>query len=276
MVKSVSGGLRRSLGYDLSMPKKHGVTKKAEHETRLEGFASICATLVMGLFVLTFAFQNFMVPSSSMASTLQVGDHVMVERELAAPPTHWMPFIPYRDVKRGDVVVFYKPIPEADGDHIPLVKRVIGVPGDRIHLRDGIVYLNGVAQSEPKAAKTTADTYDPYVDDFPSASPAGHPDVTATWSVTLAESMQGGDLVVPAGHYFMMGDNRDHSMDSRYWGFVPRENIIGRPLFVYWSFDGPENNELKPALSEQAGTMAHEMLHFFDKTRWARTLHRIE
>jgi signal peptidase I len=172
--------------------------------------------------------------------------------------------------------VFYKPIPEADGDHIPLVKRVVGIPGDRIHLRNGIVYLNGVAQSEPQAAKPTADIYDPYVDDFPSGSSAGHPDVTAAWTVLLSESMQGDDVVVPAGHYFMMGDNRDRSRDSRFWGFVPRENILGRPLLVYWSFDAPENDELKPAVSEQLTSVANEMVHFFDKTRWARTLHRVE
>jgi signal peptidase I len=258
------------------MGKKRGVKSEQKKETRLEGVASLCGTLVMGLFVLTFVFENFVIPSSSMASTLQVGDHVMVEREMLAPPTRWTPLLPYRDVRRGDVVVFYKPIPEADGDHIPLVKRVVGVPGDHIHLRNGIVYLNGVAQNEPHAAKPTADIYDPYVDDFPSVPPAGRPGVTAAWSVLLPESMQGDDLVVPAGCYFMMGDNRDHSLDSRFWGFVPRENILGRPLFVYWSFDGPENDELKPSLSEQAGTMVHEMMHFFDKTRWGRTLHRIE
>jgi signal peptidase I len=259
-----------------SMPKKHRVDNKQERETPLEGFASICGVLVMGLFAITFIFQNFVIPSSSMASTLLVGDHVMVERETLAPSARWMPLLPYRDVRRGDVVVFYKPIPETDGDHIILVKRVVGVPGDHIHLRDGIVYLNGVAQSEPHAVKTTAETYDPYVDDFPSASPAEHPDVTAAWSVALPESMQGDDVVVPAGHYFMMGDNRDHSMDSRYWGFVPRENIIGRPLFVYWSFDAPENDELKPALSEQVSSTLYELVHFFDKTRWSRTLHRVE
>jgi signal peptidase I len=258
------------------MSKKRDVGKKSKTETRLEGFASTCGVLVMGLFALTFVFQNFAIPSSSMASTLQVGDHVMVERELLAPQTRWMPFIPYRDVKRGDIVVFYKPVPENDGDHTILVKRVVGIPGDHIHLRDGIVYLNGVAQSEPEAAKPSADAYDPYMDNFPSVPPDGRPNVTASWAVSLAETMKAGDVVVPPGHYFVMGDNRERSLDSRFWGFVPRENILGRPLFVYWSFDAPENDELKPALSEQVGTIAQEMIHFFDKTRWARTLHRVQ
>src|SRR5882757_2698392 len=117
-----------------------------KHETKregfFEGFSSTCNVLVTAMFVLTFVFQNCMIPSSSMASTLQVGDHVMVDRETLAPPTRWMPLLPYRDVQRGDVVVFYKPIPETDGNHIFLVKRIIGTPGDRIHLRNGIVYLN--------------------------------------------------------------------------------------------------------------------------------------
>src|ERR1700744_754823 len=257
------------------MAKKREVDSEQKRETPLEGFASVCGVLVMGLFALTFIFQNFLIPSSSMASTLQVGDHVMVEREMLAPASRWMPLLPYRDVRRGDVVVFYKPIPETDGNPIPLVKRVVGIPGDRIHLRNGIVYLNGGAQSEPEAAKPSAASYDPYVDDFPSVPPTDHPDVTAAWSVLLPESMQGNDLVVPPGHYFMMGDNRDRSMDSRYWGFVPRENILGRPLLVYWSFESPENNELKPAMSEQGRSIGPEMVHFFDKTRWGRTLHRV-
>jgi signal peptidase I len=245
-------------------------------ETRLEGFASLCGVLVMGIFALTFIFQNFVIPSSSMASTLQVGDHVMVERETLAPPSSRISFIPYRNVCSGDIIVFYKPVPQADGSHPFLVKRVIGIPGDRIHLRNGIVYLNGIAQNEPYAAKPSVAAYDSYVDDFPSVSPAERPDVTATWAVSLAEHIQKDDLVVPAGNYFVMGDNRDRSLDSRFWGFVPRENIIGRSLFVYWSFEAPENNELKPSISEQLSSTANEILHFFDKTRWRRTLHRVE
>ncbi|HEX3435296.1 MAG TPA: signal peptidase I, partial [Pseudacidobacterium sp.] len=244
--------------------------------TPFEAIASICSVLVVGLFILTFLGQNFVIPSGSMEKTLLIGDHVVVDRITLAPPTHWAPFVHYRPVQRGDIIVFYKPVPQADGSHPFLVKRVIGIPGDRIHLRNGIVYLNGIAQNEPYAAKPSVAAYDSYVDDFPSVSPAERPDVTATWAVSLAEHIQKDDLVVPAGNYFVMGDNRDRSLDSRFWGFVPRENIIGRSLFVYWSFEAPENNELKPSISEQLSSTANEILHFFDKTRWRRTLHRVE
>ncbi len=247
-----------------------------QRETSLEGFASTCSVLAVGLFVLTFVFQNFVIPSSSMASTLLVGDHVMVERENLAGPADWAPFVHYREIKRGDIIVFYKPVAESNGEHIPLVKRVIGIPGDRIHLRNGIVYLNGVAQDEPQAAKPTAANYDPYVDDFPAIDPASEPGVTAGWSVSLPSHIQGEDLVVPPRSYFAMGDNRTNSLDSRYWGFVPRQNIIGRPLFVYWSIAIPESGIDEVPLSQRTESTIHEFIHFFDETRWSRTFHRIQ
>jgi signal peptidase I len=249
---------------------------KQPRETFLEGLASNLTTAVVVLFVFTFVFQNMVIPSSSMASTLLTGDHVLVAHETLAPPTKWFPFIPYRDVHRGDVVVFFKPVAEANGDHIFLVKRVIGVPGDRIHLRSGIVYLNGVAQDEPQAAKPKPEHYDPYVNDFPSVDPATEPGVTAAWSVQLPTCMEGEDVVVPPGNYFAMGDNRTNSMDSRYWGFVPRENIVGRPLFVFWSIKMPDSGLEETPLSEQAKSTLHEFIHFFDETRWKRTFHRIK
>ena len=256
--------------------KTKPVEDTKQRETSLEGFASTCSVLAVGLFVLTFIFQNFAIPSSSMASTLLVGDHVMVERENLAPATDWAPFVHYREIKRGDIIVFYKPVAQPNGEHIPLVKRVIGIPGDRIHLRNGIVYLNGVAQNEPQIAKPTAANYDPYVDDFPAIDPASEPGVTAEWSVSLPNHIQGEDLVVPPGSYFAMGDNRTNSMDSRYWGFVPRQNIIGRPLFVYWSIAIPESGIDEVPLTERAGSTLHEFVHFFDETRWSRTFHRIQ
>jgi signal peptidase I len=106
--------------------------------------------------------------------------------------------------------------------------------------------------------------------------PSTEPGVTPDWSVQLREHVQGEDLVVPPGHYFMMGDNRTNSMDSRHWGFVPRENILGRPLFVYWSIAIPESGVEDVPLKEQAGSSLHELIHFFDETRWNRTFHRIK
>jgi signal peptidase I len=227
---------------------------------------------VIALFAFGFIFQNFMIPSGSMASTLLVGDHVVVDRAALAPPTPWASFLPYREVQRGDIVVFYKPVEEKDGEHIPLVKRVIGLPGDRVHLVNGVVYLNGQPQTELHPSKPPYNTFNPYRDNFPAIAPNDDPNITAQWSVELPTLIQNGDLVVPAGKYFVMGDNRAISLDSRYWGLVPRENIIGRPLFVYWSFPTPDNIQDTPG-AEQAGFALHQALHFFDESRWRRTFH---
>lgn len=246
--------------------------KAAAEETPLEFIASICGVLVFGLFVLTFVFQNFVIPSGSMLKTLLVGDHVVADRITLAPKASWAPFVYYRSVRRGDVIVFYKP-GEPD---MTLVKRVVGIPGDRIHLRNGVVYLNGKAQTEPHAAKTTDQNYLPYIDDFPAVPPSEANGVTATWAAELPTHIQGEDLVVPAGDYFCMGDNRPNSLDGRYWGFVPRANIVGRPLFVYWSFITGEDQNDKTSARDQAAWFGHIVLHFFDQTRWRRTFHRIK
>jgi signal peptidase I len=245
-----------------------------------EGYLRACASYLtiaaVWLFVMTFVFQNFFIPSSSMASTILVGDHVLAERINVAPASNWAPFVPYRQIHRGDVIVFYKPL-EENGSHMTLVKRVVGIPGDRIHLRNGIVFLNGVAQNEPQAAKPVPGAgYDAYVNDFPSVAADSEIGVSAIWSLSLPSAMEGDDIVVPPGKYFAMGDNRTNSVDSRYWGFVPRENIIGRPLFVYWSIKIPESNDTDVALTEQAQSTAHELLHFFSDTRWSRTFHRVQ
>jgi len=255
-----------------TLEKQPAKSQHGSEETPLEAFASICGVLVLGLFALTFIFQNFAIPSSSMEKTLLVGDHVLVDRITLAPPTHWAPFVHYRDVRRGDIIVFFKP-GEPD---LYLVKRVVGVPGDHIHLVNGIIYLNGQAQDEPLAAKPTEDNIYPYRDDFPAIAPPDGGEVTATWSLALPGYIHDGDLVVPPGNYFAMGDNRTVSLDSRYWGFVPRANIVGRPLFVYWSFVTPENQYEKTGIADRVGFMGHIILHFFDQTRWRRTFHLVK
>lgn len=240
-------------------------------ETPFEAAASICSVLVIGMFILTFLCQNFVIPSGSMEKTLLVGDHLLVDRISLAPPTHWMSLVHYREPRRGDVVVFLKP-GEPD---LYLVKRLIAVPGDRIHLRDGIVIVNGVAQSEPLAAPTTPENYRDYLDDFPSVSMSPDLGATEAWSVAMPEYVHDGDLVIPPGKYFMMGDNRHNSLDSRYWGFVPRENILGRPLFNYWSFKTPEDQYEQGGMANSVAWLGHVALHFFTQTRWNRTLHII-
>jgi signal peptidase I len=248
-------------------------------ETPFEAVASICSVLVVGLFILTFLGQNFVIPSGSMENTLLVGDHLVVDRITLAPPAKWMPLVHYREPKRGDIVVFLKPVADADPvDGSPvypfLVKRLIGVPGDHLHLRDGVVILNGVAQAQPHAQPTTPENHTEFLDEFPSVPPYPQPGATPeSWAVDFPNYVENGDLVVPPGNYFMMGDNRHNSLDSRYWGFVPRENIVGRPLFNYWSFITPEDQYEKPGIGNSVAWMGHVVLHFFSDTRWKRTLH---
>jgi signal peptidase I len=254
--------------------KKPEPAADPQPESRLQSFASLCVTAISVLFVFTFVLQNFFIPSASMASTILVGDHDMVDRVSLAPASpqdHILSrIVPYRELQRGEPVVFFKPILESDGSEDTLVKRVVGIPGDRIHLRGGVLYVNGVAQHEPYAAMPTAASYDPYRDDFPLISPTRDANVTATWSIELPKHIDGDDLVVPPDSYFMMGDNRPSSLDSRYWGFVRRENLVGRPLFVYWSIDTPKEDG-NPTLAEQASIFLRHLTHFATDTRWRRT-----
>jgi signal peptidase I len=238
-------------------------------ETIVEFMASLAGVLVTGLFIITFGFQAFAIPSSSMEDTLLIGDHVLVNREQFAPPTRSMgPLLPYRDIHRGDIVVFLSP--EEPG--LFVVKRIVGVPGDRIHLRDGAVYRNGEKLVEQYVRHKMAN-YDPYRDNFPAVPPSEIYGVTSQeWQRTLSSHIEGDDVVVPANSYFGMGDNRDVSKDSRYWGFIPLKNVIGRPMFVYWSFVTPADEYQKRGAGDRLGFLAHTIVHFFDETRWSRTL----
>jgi signal peptidase I len=210
---------------------------------------------------------------------------LLVDRVTLSPPTSWMPLVHYREPKRGDIVVFIKPVldpsPDPDGkpEYLPLVKRLVGVPGDHIHLRNGIVINNGVAQNLPKDGDNSPNLNNPddkeFLDEFPSIPPTPEHGATEAWSVDFPNHIENGDLVVPPGKYFMMGDHRHNSLDSRYWGFVPRENIVGRPMFNYWSFITSEDQHEQTGIGNTLAWMGHVALHFFTETRWRRTLHPV-
>ena len=251
-------------------------------ETPFEAVAGVCSVLVVGLFILTFLAQNYVIPSGSMENTLLVGDHLLVDRITLAPSASWMPLIRYREPRRGDIMVFFKPVyqpgidaTDADGtpQYTPLVKRLIGVPGDHIHLRNGIVIVNGVAQPIGFAQPTTPNNFNEFLDNFPEVPPGEVSGSTESWAVNFSTYIQNGDLVVPPGMYFMMGDNRHNSLDSRFWGFVPRANIIGRPLFNYWSFKAASGQLEQTGLSHKLAWFGHVLVHFLQDTRWNRTLH---
>jgi signal peptidase I len=255
--------------------KKDAPQNEKPKETTVEFLASLAAVLVTGLFIITFVVQAFEIPSSSMEDTLLIGDHVFVNRVQFAPKASWVgPLLPYRDPHFRDIVVFLHPDPEYAGTYV--VKRIIGVPGDRIHLRNGVVYRNGQALDEPYVRHDADRASDFYRNNFPSVHPNDFDGLSPNWSVDLQSYIQGDDLVVPPGHYFAMGDHRGVSLDSRYWGFIPRENIIGRPMFIYWSFETPEDQYRKTDWSDRLLFLGKIVIHFFGETRWGRTLQRVK
>ena len=260
------------------VPALAGPSEERVEETPFEALASICAVVAVLLFIQTFIGQNFVIPSGSMEPTLLIGDHLVVDRTSMAAPAQWMPLVYHRAPHRGDVVVFFKPVFQSGIDptdsYMFLVKRLIGIPGDHIHLQDGTVYINGVAQHYANAHPTFADDY-PFLDNFPSIPAATQPDAAEQWALAEPGYIRDGDLVVPPGMYFMMGDNRHNSLDSRYWGFVSKANIMGRPMFNYWSFKTSEEESNHTGIGPRIAWMGHIALHFFTDTRWKRTFHVI-
>ncbi|HZT00491.1 MAG TPA: signal peptidase I [Terriglobales bacterium] len=255
------------------MAKKENLPVEKQSETTVEFLASLAAVLVTGLFIITFILQAFEIPSSSMEDTLLIGDHVFVNREQFAPKTNWMgPLLPYRDIKRGDIVVFLSPAEPG----LYVVKRIMGIPGDRLHLRDGAVYRNGEKLTEPYVMHKGPLFYDPYRDNFPAVPPSDAYNVSPDWQLQMRSHIEGDDVVVPPDSYFGMGDNRDVSLDSRYWGFIPKENVIGRPMFVYWSFNTPPDQYRHTEIGERVGFLVHVVIHFFDETRWRRTFRLVK
>jgi signal peptidase I len=232
---------------------------------------SLLMTIVIAVFVITFAVQAFQIPSESMERTLLVGDYLLVDKSHYGPSGTLGFLMPYRPIRRGDIVVFHYPVKPSEH----FVKRVIGLPGDHVHLERKRVYVNGKPLAEPYV-RLRRGSFDGYRDNFP-ATPGPYDDVTPKWFLQMRMLVHDGELVVPADSYFVLGDNRDNSLDSRYWGLVPRENVIGRPLLIYWSAEaacGADSAEAAP----QDGKLS-SLRPVFARwlgIRWRRILHLVE
>jgi len=245
-----------------------------------EYFESAVVTVIMALFGMTFIVQAVKVPTGSMQNTITIGDHLLVNKFIFAPGVS-LPFLPQREIKRGDIIVFkypgnsYDPSRDDRPDNKPIltnyVKRVIGLPGDHISLNGRNVIVNGKVLPEHRIEAIDHNQKDPLeIVNNPSRQASEIYDVyyhpendndDSTYPV-FRMAGDGKEVVVPANKYFVMGDNRNNSEDSRYWGFVPRELVIGRAMFVYWSYD-----ESAKASDQPFGII----IDFFKNTRWSRT-----
>lgn len=235
-----------------------------------EYFESAVVTVIMALYGMTFIVQAVKVPTGSMQNTILVGDHLLVNKFIFAPGPH-VPFLPQREIRRGDIIVFKYPgnknNPSGDIEQnsppfvTNYVKRVVGLPGERVEVKGASVFINGELLPEHRVFAEDGDQRAPLF--IPYDKPLAANELYRTyWSSTPVHSSEASDeasVTVPPGHYFVMGDNRDNSADSRVWGFVPRDLVIGRAMFVYWSFD------------ESADSKGNLLMDFLYHTRWSRT-----
>ena len=227
---------------------------------------SLVVTIVIAIFVITFIVQAFEIPSESMEDTLLIGDYLLVDKVHYSSGGVWGKLLPYSPIQRGDIIVFRYPIHPSQH----FVKRVIGIPGDRVRLVNKQVFVNGVLLREQYTVFRSA-VHDTYRDEFPATNYLSA-NVEAHWWLQLRSLVLGAELKIPAGQYFVLGDNRDESLDSRYWGFVPRQNIIGRPLLIYWSFRDSEAEAGPAGTDGKLSHLAFMLTHLFQETRWNRTL----
>jgi signal peptidase I len=251
-------------------PPHHHTGLHLHLPTLPEAFASLLRTVVVALFLLTFVLQPLLIPSESMERTLLVGDFLLFNKQVYAPAGplgKWI--MPYRPVERGDIVVFHHLRPKL------LVKRVVGVPGDHLRIQDGKVLINGAYLNEPYAVFEPAPPND-FRDNFP-ARIYTDPEVDPDWWRQMQSLTHDGELVVPAGEYFVLGDNRNHSDDSRYWGLVPQQAIEARPLVIYFSVRRPSGTDVQQAAQQAADDrLGHESdlsARLASFARWKRIFH---
>src|ERR1700730_12915499 len=255
------------------MPSEPGMGAMEKHSPAdaVSSLQSLLATVVIAVFVITFVVQAFQIPSESMENTLLIGDYLLVDKLRYGGGGLWDFALPYRRVQRGDIIVFRYPVHPTQH----FVKRVVGVPGDRVRLINRQVYVNGNALREPYARYTSSSQV-ACGDEFPRLN-LPVPGLEGGWWLEMRKLVEDGELIIPQGNYFVLGDNRDESLDSRYWGFVPQENVIGRPLLIYWSVRSEEQDmPISPTPGDKLYPFAYAATHLFQMTRWDRTFRIIK
>jgi signal peptidase I len=258
----LSAGSATAVAEPTAAPETAPATARRADSDWLPSLQSLASTIVIAVFVITFLVQAFQIPSPSMEDTLLIGDYLLVDKMQFSDGGLWSWLLPYHTIQRGDIIVFRYPVhPEQH-----FVKRVIAVPGDHVRLFNKRVYVNGNMVAEPYAIYKRGDV-DIFRDDFPQPQ-LPSPYLDAHWWVDMRKYVKGDELVVPPGRYFAMGDNREISLDSRYWGFVPRENIIGRPLIIYLSLRTAEADDAAPDDKLSKVGVLGEIIHL---PRWRRT-----
>jgi signal peptidase I len=225
---------------------------------------SLASTVVIAVFVITFIVQAFQIPSESMEKTLLIGDYLLVDKVHFGQSRIWRWLLPYDDVQRQDIMVFRYPL----NPQQHFVKRVIALPGDRVRLINKHVYVNDVRQDDDYATFNWSQR-DKFRDNFPDGGLYGNK-ISSQWFMQAQKLVENDELIVPQGSYFVLGDNRDDSYDSRYWGFVPAENIVGRPLLIYFSLDrtAPILSDEQP--SDKLSVLAYDVTHLVESLRWRR------
>jgi signal peptidase I len=238
--------------------------KRPRDSGTLATVQSLFYTVTIAVFVITFIIQAFTIPSESMEKTLLVGDYLLVDKaHYSNGWAHW--FMPYRAIHRQDILVFRYPVHPT----MYFVKRVIGLPGDRVRLENKQVFVNGMPLHEPYVVYSRP--FDAFRDNFPNG-PRYSFDIDAHWAVEMRRLVEDKQLIVPENCYFVLGDNRDDSLDSRYWGFVPKENIVGRPLLIYFSMTPPEGQLPPASMGDKLFAVMLRLRHAFEDMRWKRMM----
>jgi len=222
-----------------------------------EYFESIVIAVILALFIRTFVVQAFKIPTGSMENNLLIGDHLLVNKFVFGPSATGLEraILPMGTIKRGDVIVFKYP-EEPDRDYI---KRVIGLPGETVEMRAKKIYINGTPLDEP---------YVHFLE-----PPSAETNVHEVTSIDVRERY--GPVTVPPNQYFVMGDNRDNSQDSRYWGFLRRDYVKGKALLIYWSYEAEREDYETEGAGDTLRSLGSVFAHFFTRTRWDRMLHQI-